>query len=97
MFTSLDLLYIVLAFCTVAITIVAVLIGSEVLRVAKDARQISHQVTEISQLVRHIAMIVFPGVQKMSNAARRTEENVSDILDTANSFMESIHRRPRKK
>jgi hypothetical protein len=91
MLSTLDILYLVLSVCVIAITIMIVLLGSELLRVVRDLRSIANNVEQVTHLVRRIASILFPG-------AERVVQDASDIEGKIHSFLtRNFHTRDSKK
>ncbi len=89
MLSTLDILYIVLAFCAIAITVMLMLLGSEVLRIMRDVRSISRSVEEISLLVQRVARVVFPGVERVA-------KDVSNVEEKIHHFFNGTSRKKRK-
>ena len=75
MISTLDFLYLILALCSITITVMLVLVGAEMLRVLRDVRSISHNVEEISTLLQRVARIVIPGLERIT---RKADHNVED-------------------
>ena len=82
MITTLDFLYLVLAFCAIAGTVMFVLLASEWLRVGKDLRSIARDVEQISHLVERIAVVVFPGMERVARKAVAGVEGVEDKINS---------------
>ncbi len=80
MLSTLDILYIVLSFCAIAITIMVVLLGAETLRTVRDLRQISSNVEQITHLAQRVALLVFPGVERVAKSADSLERNVAGAI-----------------
>lgn len=85
MLSTLDILYIVLACCSIAITVMLMLLGSEVLRIMRDIRSISRSVEEISLLVHRVARVVFPGVEKVARDVSNVEEKIHSFFNRTTS------------
>ena len=80
MLSTLDILYVVLSICAIAITIMLMLLGSELLGIVKDMRSMAHNVEQITTIVRRIASIIFPGTERIAH-------DVSDVEDRIHSFL----------
>lgn len=94
MLSTLDLLYIVLSLCCIIVTVMLVLLGSELLRILKDARSIANNIEQISHLVHRVAAIIIPGVER---AAHKADATVSDVQDTVSSLIGRFTRNASKK
>jgi protein involved in ribonucleotide reduction len=69
MVSTLDILYIVLALCSVMVTVVLLLLGFELLGAVRDVRRISKDVEHIAGLVDRVASVVFPGMERVAKGA----------------------------
>jgi hypothetical protein len=83
MLSTLDILYIVLAFCAIALTIMGVLLGSEILRIMKDVRTISHNVEQMTLLVRRLVGLVIPGAERVAHDTLDVEDRIHSFLTRA--------------
>ncbi|HSI21278.1 MAG TPA: hypothetical protein VLA04_06370 [Verrucomicrobiae bacterium] len=80
MVSTLDILYIVLAFCSVMLTVILVVLGIEVIGVVRDVRRISNNIEHIAGMVDRVAMVVFPGIERMAKGAESIEKTVGSFL-----------------
>jgi hypothetical protein len=80
MVSTLDILYIVLAICCIILTCVLTVLGIEAIRVVKDVRKISNNVEHISTLIERIALIVFPGIERVARGADTLEKKVESFI-----------------
>ena len=80
MLSTLDILYIVLSICTIAITVMLLLLGSELLGIVKDMRSMAHNVEQITTIVRRIASLIFPGTERVAR-------DIGDVEDRIHSFL----------
>jgi hypothetical protein len=80
MISTLDLLYLVLAICSLVITCILVLLGVELIRTLRDIRQISHNVEQITSLMERISTAIFPGIERIARRAERAEEKLANFL-----------------
>lgn len=80
MVSTLDILYIVLAVCTVVLTCVLVVLGIEAIRIVKDVRRISNNVEHITSLAERVAMAVLPGIEHVARGAETLEKKVTSFL-----------------
>ena len=87
MVSVLDILYIVLAFCAVALTWVIVAVGVEVLRTIRDIRRISQNVEHIASLIERVASIAFPGIEKAARGADDLGNRVAGFIKKKTSFL----------
>ena len=74
MFSSLDILYIVLALCAIVVTCVLVMLSMRISRVLEDAERVASNVEHITTMVERIAQIVFPGVERVAHGADMVEK-----------------------
>lgn len=93
MITTLDFLYLVLAFCVIALTIMLVLLGSEWLRISRDVRSISRDVQQISHLLERISGVIFPGVERV---VKKAAEGVDSVEAKINQFFGSRSAKSKK-
>lgn len=80
MFSAHDLLYLVLAFCAVVITIMVVIVGVQLLDVLRDVKGISRNIEHMTTLVDRVAEIVFPGIERVAKRADSLERGIADFL-----------------
>lgn len=80
MVSTLDILYIVLALCSLVITFILVLLGIELLRVIRDMHQIAHNVEQITILLERLSQAVFPGMERIAHTAGKLEQKVSTFF-----------------
>lgn len=80
MVSTLDILYIVLALCSMVVTVVLVILGFELIGAIRDLRRISNNVEHIAGLVDRVAMVVFPGLERMAKGAETLENKVGAFL-----------------
>jgi hypothetical protein len=92
MLSTLDILYLTLALCSLVVTVMLVLVGSELLRILRDARSIAYNIEQISHLVHRVAGIVVPGVER---AAHKADQTVSDVHDTVSTLIRRFSRNSR--
>jgi len=69
MVSALDILYIVLAICSLTLTVVLVILILEAVGTLKELRNISQNVEHITVLIERISQIVFPGIEKAAKGA----------------------------
>lgn len=93
MLSTLDILYLVLSLCALIITVMLMLVGSELLRILRDARSIAYNIEQISHLVHRVAGIIVPGVER---AARTADRTVSEVQDTVSDLVGRFSRNARK-
>lgn len=79
MISTLDFLYIVLALCSIAITVMLVLLGSEWLRISADVRRVSQNVEQIAILIQKISRIAFPGIELAAKGVDSMGKSVGDV------------------
>jgi hypothetical protein len=84
MLSTLDILYLVLSLCAIILTVMAVLLGSELLRILRDARSIAYNIEQISHLVHRVAAMIIPGFER---AAHKADKTVSDVQDTVSDLI----------
>jgi hypothetical protein len=80
MVSTLDILYIVLALCSVVITCVLVMLGVELLRVMRDMKQIAHNVEQITVLLERVSQAVFPGIERMARGAGHLDSTIATFF-----------------
>lgn len=80
MVSTLDILYLVLALCSIVITCMLVLLGVEMLRVVRDMKQIAQNVEQITILLERVSQAVFPGIERLAHGADRLEGMVSKFF-----------------
>jgi hypothetical protein len=80
MVSTLDILYIALAFCSLVLTCILVVLGIELIRVVRDVRRISNNVEHIASLIDRVASVVFPGLERMARGAGSLERKVESFL-----------------
>jgi hypothetical protein len=80
MVSTLDILYIVLAFCSIVLTVILVVLGVELIGAVRDVRRISTNVEHIASLVDRVANVVFPGIERMAHGAESLEQKVTSFL-----------------
>lgn len=84
MISTLDFLYVVLALCSITITVVLVLVGTECIKIMRDVRNISHNVEQIMSMVQRLSGFIFPGLERV---ARKADTAVEGVEDTITHFM----------
>lgn len=80
MVSTLDILYIVLAICSLIVTVVLVIFGIELIGAVKDMRRIANNVEHIASMVDRLASIAIPGVELVAKGAQVFERNVGSFL-----------------
>ena len=81
MLTSLDLLYLILSICAIAITVVAVAVGWQILHILHDLEDISRNVAELTVLVERLAQVVFPGFERIAKGAEALEKKATAFVN----------------
>jgi Tfp pilus assembly protein PilX len=76
----LDILYIVLAFCSLVLTAVLVVFGIEAIRMVRELRRISANVEHIASMVDRVATAVVPGIERVAKGAGILESKVASFL-----------------
>jgi hypothetical protein len=87
MVSVLDILYVVLAFCALVLTGVAVALGLETIRALGDLRRISQNVEHIASLVERLADIAFPGIEKAAKSADQLGLRVASLIKKGSNFL----------
>jgi len=81
MISAHDLLYLALTLCSVVVTAMVVLVGVQLFQVLQDVKDISHDVSRMSDLLERVASVVFPGMERVAKRADRIEEKVGSFLE----------------
>jgi hypothetical protein len=80
MVSTVDVLYLVLSFCAVIVTVILVVLGIELIGAIRDLRRISNNVEHIAGLVDRVATFVFPGIERVAKGAESLERKVGAFL-----------------
>lgn len=80
MVSALDILYIVLTLCALALTGALIVLIIEAIGAVRDMRRISQNVEHIASLVDRVAAIVFPGMEIMARGAESIEKKIGAFL-----------------
>lgn len=83
MVSSLDILYLVSAFCIIIITFVLLVLGIELLRVVRDVQRMSTNLEHITYLLERVAQVIFPGIERVAKKAVNVEEKVEEFFSSA--------------
>ncbi len=80
MVSALDILYIVLALCSIVLTVVIVIFLLEATGAVREVRSISQNIEHITVLIERISQIAFPGIEKAAKSADFLGTKVAGFL-----------------